>query len=360
MKIVSKIKEYEVIFEDSPSFISSLLAIEHSYFVISRTVFRLYNQLFASIDKERLLILEGKEENKTIEIALSICDKITNISAKRNTTLISIGGGTIQDITGFVASIMYRGINWIYVPTTLLSACDSCIGGKSSLNYHRYKNLLGTFYPPDKIYIWPGFFNTLSDKDYKSGLGEVTKFSIMSGLDGLDEIEKHFKYLINKEPNIVKRFVNTSLEYKKSFIELDEFDKGERIKLNFAHTFGHSIEVVTDYKIPHGTAVAIGMIMADYISYKRGYINETVKERSEKLLLQIIDIDINLFLNNQFESFLAAIKKDKKQIGDSLTAVLITRFDKTGELSIVHDVSQNEIRDAIEYFENLYIGKTVL
>lgn len=206
---------------------------------------------------------------------------MTEIPAKRNAHLISIGGGIIQDITGFVANVLYRGIFWTFIPTTLLASCDSCIGGKTSLNYKKYKNLLGTFYPPDEIFICPKFFKTLTDKDFKSGLGEVVKFNIMAGPNGLANIENNIEKLLLRDEDCLNEFVRSSLSFKKDFIEIDEFDRGERIKLNFAHTFGHAIETVTGYEIPHGTAVAIGMIMADYIAVKRGLLDADISKREK-------------------------------------------------------------------------------
>ena len=129
--------------------------------------------------KERMFLLEALEENKTMDTVLAICAAMTSMPSKRNTRLVSVGGGVVQDITGFVANVLYRGIAWTFVPTTLLSACDSCIGGKTSLNYGRFKNLLGTFYPPDDIYICPAMFRTLDEHDFLSGLGEVVKFNVM-------------------------------------------------------------------------------------------------------------------------------------------------------------------------------------
>lgn len=353
MKIKSNTKDYEVIIKSDMEFLKDLSKVNNAEYVIDKNVYELYNEYFKDIPENRLVIVEATEQNKVIDTALDICEKITEIPAKRNATLISIGGGIIQDITGFVANITYRGINWIFVPTTLLSACDSCIGGKTSLNYKKYKNLLGTFYPPTEIYICSKFFMTLTDRDFKSGLGEVTKFNIMAGKEGLENIENNIDKLLAREIDVVNRFVESSLSFKKNFIEIDEFDKGERIKLNFAHTFGHSIEVVTNYEIPHGTAVAIGMIMADYISFKRGYINEEIVKRSEEVLLRVIDINVDL-LNKPFDEYLGAIKKDKKQVSDSLTAVLISEYSNESELSIVHDVTEAELKAAIEYFIKLY------
>lgn len=353
MKIKSKFKEYEVILEKDESFFEKLVKMDNAEFVIDKNVYALYSELFKKIPSERLFLVEATEENKIINTALDICERITEIPAKRNATLISVGGGIIQDITGFVANIIYRGINWIFVPTTLLAASDSCIGGKTSLNYKKYKNLLGTFYPPDKIHICPQTFKTLTEKDFKSGLGEVVKFNIMAGQEGLMNIEKSIDDLLERNPEVINHFVESSLAFKKNFIEEDEFDKGERIKLNFAHTFGHAIEVISQYKIPHGTAVAIGMIMANRISVNRGLLGSEIVKRSEEVLLKVIDIDTTL-LERPFELYLNAIKKDKKQIGASLTAVLISNYGEKGELSIVHDVTEIELEEAIKYFRRIY------
>ena len=137
--------------------------------------------MLAVLPKEQLYILEATEENKRIETALEICEIMTNIPAKRNARLISFGGGIVQDVTGFVANILYRGIHWTFFPTTLLAACDSCIGGKTSLNYKKFKNLLGTFFPPDRLIICYPVFWTFSEKDFLTGFGEVVKFNVMFG-----------------------------------------------------------------------------------------------------------------------------------------------------------------------------------
>ena len=351
MMIHSKLKDYEVVIEDKLEFLSDF-ETENVQFVIDKNVYCLYEQYFKNIPDGRLILLEATEGNKVIETALGICEDMTEISAKRNIHLISIGGGIVQDITGFVANILYRGIRWTFIPTTLLAACDSCIGGKTSLNYHKFKNLLGTFYPPDKIHICTKFFNTLSERDYKSGLGEVVKFNIMAGADGLDNIEKGIESLLRKEDTAVQHFVCSSLSYKKTFIEIDEFDRGERIKLNFAHTFGHAVEVVSNYEIPHGTAVAIGMIMADRLSVKRGLLNEDAVKRSEEVLMKIIDIDSEL-LNVDISDIIKAIRKDKKQTNDAMTAVLRTESD----LEIIKDMTDEEVSYAVRYFKELYKTK---
>lgn len=356
MIIKSKFKDYKISIEDTLDFLSPLTKQENTQYVIDKNVFELYSDYFQGIPENRLIVLEALEEYKTIDTALNICEKMTEIPAKRNATLISIGGGIIQDLTGFVANVLYRGIHWTFVPTTLLASCDSCIGGKTSLNYKKYKNLLGTFYPPDKIYICAKFFETLTERDYKSGMGEVVKFNIMAGIDGLENITKNIDTLLKRESNTVNTFVKTSLNFKKNFIEIDEFDnKGKRIKLNFAHTFGHAIEVVTNYEIPHGTAVAIGMIMANHVSLKRGLISEEIVQKSEKVLLKVIDVNAQL-LAVPVENVIDAMKQDKKQIGDNLTAVLMTEnADKSLGLTIKHDLEKEEVAEVFSYYLELLI-----
>lgn len=354
MIIKSRFKNYEVSMEADLAFLQKLQEIENALFVIDKKVYELYEEHFNRLNSDKLMLVEASEENKVIQTALDICEKMTNIPAKRNAVLISVGGGIIQDLTGFVANILYRGIKWIFVPTTLLASCDSCIGGKTSLNYKKYKNLLGTFYPPDSIYICPSFFKTLSEKDYKSGLGEVVKFNLMAGQEGLSNMESNIAALLSREDGIVSDFVLSSLEFKKGFIEEDEFDKGERIKLNFAHTFGHAIEVISSYEIPHGTAVAIGMIIADRISLERQLLDEEFVLRAESILLQVIDIDVAA-LQKPLEQIIDAMRKDKKQTSEALTAVLMT--GKARELLIVHDIEQSEVGEAFRYFTTVYSDK---
>lgn len=351
MKIKSRIKDYQVFFEREPDFLQGILETPMAQIVVDQKVYRLYRDLFRQIDEERIFLIEAVEENKRIETALDICGKMTAIPAKRNATLISIGGGIIQDITGFAASILYRGIKWIFVPTTLLAQCDSCIGGKTSLNYQRYKNLLGSFYPPDEIHICPRFVDTLTQCDFESGMGEVVKFNLMGGEAGLAHIRGQMSALMRRDGQAVENAVRYSLAFKKPFIEKDEFDRDERIKLNFAHTFGHAVETVTKYEIPHGTAVAMGMIMANSVSVKRGILALGTARAYEEILLQVIHMDPAL-LEHPLEEFLQAMRKDKKQNGASLTIVLMT--DEAGELKIVHDASQEEVSQAFAYFRELY------
>lgn len=347
MKVKAAIKEYEVRLEDDLSFLQSFGAIENAFFVVDSKVWDLYGEYFHDIPKNALYLVDAVENRKTIETALDICERMVSMNAKRNAHLVSIGGGITQDLTGFAANVLYRGIAWTFVPTTLLAACDSCIGGKTSLNYKSYKNLLGTFYPPDTIYICPSFFETLSDSDLKSGLGEVVKFNVMGGERALARLEDSLPDLLALDASTVNEFVKNSLEYKKGIIEEDEFDGGRRIYLNFAHTFGHAFEVSSGYRLPHGSAVAVGMVAANKVSQGRGLLDGDLAKRVENVVSKVLpSIDFDFAHPG---TVVRAIRKDKKQTGEQLTAVLL---DSSFELRVVHDMTELEVLDACEYADD--------
>lgn len=344
--IKSRFKDYNLEFINDFSSLSILAEEKDTFFVLDRIVYNLYKNELPEFPQERFFLINALEENKNITTVLEICEKMTAMSSKRNTHLVSVGGGITQDITGFVATSLYRGIKWTFYPTTLLAACDSCIGGKSSLNYKGFKNLLGTFYPPDNIFILPKVFKTLTPRDYCSGLGEVVKFNVITGNDGVARIEKDIDDILQHDYSKLVGYVKTSLEFKKQFIEEDEFDKGIRILLNFAHTFGHAYETISEYAIPHGSAVALGMITANNISVQRGYIDAVYAKRIENICKKILThIEIK---NEWFEldGIIKAIKKDKKQTDNSIKAVLI---DAEHKLEVYKDIQVCEIEKAVQH-----------
>lgn len=309
-------------------------------------MYNLYKKELPVIPVERLFLADADETKKNIETVLAICEEMTTMPSKRNTHLVSIGGGIIQDITGFVATSLYRGIRWTFYPSTLLAACDSCIGGKSSLNYKGFKNLLGSFYPPDVIRIYPQFFHTLTPRDYCSGLGEVVKFNVIAGEDCIEKIERDMNDILAHDYEKLAGYIRTSLNFKKKFIEEDEFDRGVRILLNFAHTFGHAFEVSSSYAIPHGSAVALGMMAANYVSVKRGFISKGYAGRIEAVCKKILT---NILLDEEWfdeKLILQAIRKDKKQTNKEITAVFI---QKDHSLGVYRDVKPEEIMQAVKH-----------
>lgn len=350
MKIISRFKTYNLNFINNLNEIYELAKKKETYFVIDSKIITLYRKVLNNIPADRLFILESIETKKNMTTVLDICEKMTCMSSKRNTHLVSIGGGIVQDVTGFVACSLYRGVKWTFYPSTLLAASDSCIGGKTSLNYKGFKNLLGSFYPPDDIRIYPEFFHTLTSLDYDSGLGEVVKFNVIAGEDKFAKIEKDIDAILAHDYNKLEEYMESSLEFKKKFIEEDEFDKGIRILLNFAHTFGHAYEVACNYAIPHGSAVALGMITANNISVQRGFMNKEYSGRIENVCKKIL---VNIKLNKEWlelDEILIAIHKDKKQTSTDITAVLVKADNSLG---VFHDIQEDEIAKAIEHLRNV-------
>ncbi len=352
MIIKSALKNYSVEVIDSFSENMKKFHSDNTYYVVDDKVYNLYRNNFDFIPNNRLFRLESKENNKSIDSVIEICKTMTNMPSKRNTKLVSIGGGIVQDVTGFVANVLYRGISWTFYHSTLLAACDSCIGSKTSLNCQGFKNLLGTFYPPNEIFIDSALFKTLDEKDFLSGLGEILKFSVMQhNKGGVDNIERHLEPLLSRNPMTLNDFIVDSLKFKKVYIENDEFDKNERVLLNFGHTFGHAFEVSSNFEIPHGTAVALGVVVANRISAKRYSIDANLIERIEKLVHKVVNLKLKPEMV-EMPLVMSAIRKDKKQLGNGINAVLLQ-----GDFSLkrVNDVTENEINDAVIFLKENFV-----
>lgn len=348
LTIKSNIKNYDVFFEKTDDFIQKLSGLENSVFVIDENVYNAHKKTtLSSIPKAKIILKPVCEEMKNIETVCELYEKIMAYAPRKNLNLVSIGGGIIQDITGFVASSLYRGINWIFVPTTLLAQVDSCIGAKTSLNFKHYKNLVGTFYPPTQVYIYPEFLKTLSEGDYYSGVGEMAKLHLLSGendtlgfINSLDEIHK-----IDNET--VLKNTQKCLKIKKSYIEDDEFDTGKRNMLNYGHCFGHALESATNFAISHGQAVVVGMILANNEAKRRGILSEeNEKFIKEKVLLPTLKTNL-INLNIDIEKTIEAMGQDKKNLGaglalvmlkDNYEAIKITDLKKEEAISLVENL----------------------
>jgi len=222
-------------------------------------------------DEKKVIYVTAVEENKSLEQSAPIVIKLRELGAHRKTHLLAIGGGIIQDVSTFLASIYMRGIPWSYLPTTLLGMVDSCVGGKSSINVYGYKNLIGNFYPPSEVIIDLDFLRTLNAEQIIGGLFEAAKICYARSP------AEFAAYLadapsINMSSEQAERIITRSLLNKQWFIEIDEFDQKERLLLNFGHTFGHALEAGTEFRISHGIAVGIGMIVAEEYSKQQALL----------------------------------------------------------------------------------------
>ncbi len=288
-----------------------------------------------ALPKNQCISIHADEETKSLERISEVIIQLKQLGVNRSTHLVAIGGGCIQDIATFAASIYMRGITWSFMPTTLLSMVDSCIGGKSSINVAGCKNLVGNFYPPQDIIIDVNFTQTLDPEQIIGGLFEAEKICYARGS------AEYTAYLFEQphsqiDADALHRITYQSLQAKKWFIEIDEFDKKERLLLNFGHTFGHAIEAGTNFAVSHGIAVGLGMLIAAYYSKQQNLINKQAMHRIDQLithiktmlqsivLIQPNDININLFLK-KFED-------DKKHQADCYRMVCPTGH---GDLALI-------------------------
>jgi 3-dehydroquinate synthase len=269
----------------------------------------------------KCLPLAASEEQKSFERLAPVFVWLLENGLKRDGRLLVIGGGVLQDIGCFIASVLFRGVRWELIPTTLLSQCDSCIGSKSSINIQSYKNQIGTFYPPDRVLLVTDFLRTLPWDEVRSGMGEVIKLHLLAGEDRFRWLSERLDR-VRTDPAVLPECVRSSLRIKQPFIEKDEHDTGIRNLLNYGHTFGHAYESATHYAIPHGIAVTLGVLTATYISAQMGFIAMDDFQALRKTLAPWHQPYEEKLKPLPIESILAAIKLDKKNTRAGLHCIL--------------------------------------
>jgi len=347
LEVPSKIRPYTVRFSDSWDSLEGTAGPGDYLCIVDENVYRLYQQkipLFRSLPEQNRLILPIHEDHKTLTGVEKVYDALVPRSSKKNITLIAIGGGILQDVVGFAASTIYRGIRWVYVPTTLLAQSDSCIGGKTSINYKGYKNLLGTFYPPYEVLIFPGFLDSLSEEDYFSGLGEVVKLHLLDGKGSTEWYVAHEKAIAQREPQSRRDALQNSLRIKIGYIAEDEFDQGRRNMLNFGHCYGHALESASNFAVPHGQAVFVGMLYANIVARRRGMQSVGFEASVSELIIRHIVSSLSPDYFDQ-ERILGALRKDKKRTGKDIAIILLSDNYSARRVS---DLSDSEFQLANE------------
>ena len=320
LKIMSHFGPYEVIFR--PEFLDDIDTLKNDefYFIVDQNIANIYQDWLANfISEPRMIIIEASEEKKSIGQIIPVFENLVARGIKRNNKLVAIGGGVVQDITCFIASVLFRGLDWCFVPTTLLAQADSCIGSKSSVNLDGLKNALGTFNPPKQVWICPSFLNSLDPQELKSGIGEIIKVHAIDGPNSFDALNEDFDNL-ERDSDLLLRYISASLLIKKRYIEIDEFDRNERNIFNYGHSFGHAIESATNFKIPHGIAVSIGMNMANNIAVQNGLLPPRHRDRMKRIMYKNY-LDFREYYI-PVDDLLSALANDKKNTGKDLTLIL--------------------------------------
>lgn len=299
------------------------------------------------------MIIENGEDAKNFFTYQLILQKLLSLNFERKDTVLALGGGVVGDIAGFAASTYYRGINYIQVPTTLLSMIDSSVGGKTGINVPEGKNLIGSFYQPHMVHIDVNNLKTLPDSEYKSGLGELVKYTLLGlnwdeelGDSFFDFVFNHVDEILERDTDFMNQVINHCLKIKAGIVAEDETEKGIRAHLNLGHTFGHALEEITKYqRYSHGEAVAIGIMCSCYLGEELGYFKEHQTERVKELMK-------NLGLNYKIPEDIKTVDIIKSFQYDKKTEGGIPKFiipkATIGRVEIVPKIPEATIKRVIE------------
>ncbi len=312
--------------------------------VTNETIAPLYLQklenLLAKDYQVSSLILSDGEKYKNADTMMQVYDHLLEKKHNRTTTLIALGGGVVGDTTGFAAATYQRGVNFIQVPTTLLSQVDSSVGGKTGINHPQGKNMIGAFHQPQAVIIDTDVLKTLPTRELSAGLAEVIKYGLINDAEFYKWLEEHIGSLLAIEPVVMTEAIARSCQNKADVVSQDEKESGIRAILNLGHTFGHAIEAVQGYgKWLHGEAVAAGMLAAVDLSVRMGWIDKVEIDRLSKLL-DSANLPIKLPSSMSTDQFLNLMIMDKKVTDGKLRLVLLKSI---GKAIVTKEASKDQV-----------------
>lgn len=287
---------------------------------------------------------EAGEKNKNLATVNKLYETLILNHFDRQDLLLALGGGVVGDLTGFAAATYLRGIDFIQVPTTLLSQVDSSIGGKTGVDFMQYKNMVGAFYQPKLVYMNLSTLTSLPEKQIVSGMGEILKHGLIKDASYFYWMKEHDSEIHDLQMETLEEMLYRSCNIKREVVERDPKEKGERALLNFGHTIGHAIEKLSDFKLYHGECVGLGMVAASYLSMKMGNISEED--------FAVIQNTLEHFgfatkvTGYEPKEVLAASKSDKKMVGNKVKFILLQEI---GNAYIYKELSDEQILDAIAY-----------
>jgi 3-dehydroquinate synthase len=299
---------------------------------------RLYDSYFPG---KNVIIISTGEGIKNLDTVSNIYERLLNLGADRSTFILAIGGGIVCDIAGFAASTFMRGIDFAFVPTTLLAQVDAALGGKNGVNFKGYKNIVGVFNQPEFVFYNFQFLKTLSIKEYSCGISEAIKHSLIAESELFNFLETNQSKILSMDELALKRIVSDSIKIKSNIVNIDEFEEGERRKLNFGHTIGHALEKTST--LTHGEAVAAGMMFAARFSCSAGMLSEKDRDRIEKVIGSYgLPTDLDA-LKVRKKDVTDAVRRDKKKDADEIHFVFLNGIGS----SVVTKIPMLKLEEAI-------------
>ena len=302
------------------------------------------DNLKGSFKEVHSLTVPAGEENKNLDNVRIILKVLIKRKLDRNDFIVALGGGVIGDMAGFASAVYLRGIRFIQMPTTLLSQTDSSIGGKTGVDFDEFKNMVGAFHQPALVYMNLSVLKSLPKRQFASGMAEILKHGLIRDNEYYEWLVNHFNEINDLDMDILEHMIERSCEIKAEVVEEDPTEKGVRAILNFGHTIGHAIEKHMDFKLLHGECVALGIIAASYISYRRGYIDTEEFYEIRDMFLPF-NLPLSMPDEAQPEEILKITKSDKKMDKGTVRFVLLK---KVGEAVIETDVTDEEILSAVK------------
>lgn len=324
-------KEYEIEITDEPiseitEQIIKATEGKKRLFVICEKVYKLYSEQIKIPETDGIIILKDGEKEKNYKNYLKIIKKAIETGLTRKDVFVALGGGVTGDITGFASATYMRGAGYIQVPTTLLSAVDSSVGGKTAIDLDCAKNVIGCFYQPDKVIININFLKTLDNRQFLSGLGEVVKYGFIEencgeNVELIEFLKSNSEKILKQDNETIISMITKCLTLKTAVVNQDEKEGGLRKVLNLGHTFGHALETITKYKkYTHGEAVICGMKFITDWAYNKGYIDKNYRETFYEILSHF---GLNTKIKRYNPKKLVEImRKDKKVNGDKIVFIV--------------------------------------
>jgi 3-dehydroquinate synthase len=285
------------------------------------------------------LTVPSGEPAKSMQVFEAMLHQLASQEAHRDDVVVALGGGTVGDLAGFVASAYMRGVRYVQVPTTLIGQVDAAIGGKTAVNLPEGKNLVGAFHQPVAVVCDVSTLSTLPDRDYRSGLGEVVKYALALDPELLAELERDPRPTLEREPIALERLVTRCVRIKAATVAEDERDAGSRLFLNYGHTLGHALERLEAFAgRTHGEAIAVGMVFAARLSERRGLAPDGLSARTARLLTSV-GLEVGGPLPPA-RDILTAFRMDKKFHG----GVRFVLLRDVGRPTVVDGIADDELR----------------
>jgi 3-dehydroquinate synthase len=316
--------------------------------VTQKAIFDLYEPVIEQLKhagyKIDTIIVPADESAKNIRHAEQVWTQMVEMGCDRSSILLALGGGVVGDLGGFVAATYMRGLGFIQVPTTLLAMIDSAIGGKTAVNLAAGKNLVGAIYQPKAVLVDPGFLQTLPRRNVISSLAEAIKYGFIRDKSIFDTMQARYDDLVSlNDETLLSEIIAKSCNIKAQIVSNDQFENGERRLLNYGHTIGHAFETIQAYGgLYHGEAVLYGMKCANFISHKKGLLNDSEFEAAQTLLHRF---DLPELGQVPADKVLAVVAHDKKNINGKLNFILI---DGIGNGVVSTDVTSDDIIDSLQ------------